>query len=186
MFNIIWRNIARLSSVSDGMNVPPSADENRSWSRSTSETSACEVTTQKPGLSTNCSNGLSPIVPATGGSSCHAIPPWRRSSSNASWGTPRANAAPDVRSTSTRSATRRAFGGGVSGVVGWPLRATSSRRARIPLDHSRPSGTRSCGNVGNLQMFRPCDAGWFRWLRASATGPSFARSRSRSPTSCGR
>ena len=74
MFSIICRNIARLSSVIDGMDVPPSSDEKRSWSRSTSHTRSYAVTTQKPGLSTNWSIGLSPIIPA-GGSSCHAIPP---------------------------------------------------------------------------------------------------------------
>ena len=60
-------------------------------------------------------------------------------------------------------------------------RATSSKARQIPLDPSRDRE----GTFGNLQMFRPGDAGWFRWLRASATGASFARSHNRSPTSCG-
>ena len=118
MFSIICRKMARLSSVSEGMNVPPSCDEKRSWSRSTAETSSWEVTTQKPGLSTNWKIGLSPSIPATGGSACQAMPPCRRSSSNASCGGPGANVAGDVRSQSTRSDTSRAPAGGVSGVRG--------------------------------------------------------------------
>ena len=84
MFSIIWRNSARLSSAIDGRDVPPSSEEKRAWSRSTSLTRACDVTAQNPGLSTNCSIGLSPIVPAMGGSVCQAMPPSPRSRSNAS------------------------------------------------------------------------------------------------------
>ena len=107
MFSIIWRKSTRLSSAIDGRDVPPTSDEKRSWSRSTSLTRAWEVTAQKPGLSTNRSRGLSSAYSATGRSSCQAMPPCRRSSSKASWGTRRAKAACDVRSTSTRSATSR-------------------------------------------------------------------------------
>ena len=118
MFSIIWRNIARLSSASDGRNVPPASDEKRSWSRSTSSTRAWAVTAQNPGLSTNWSRGLSPSRPATGGSACHATPPCSRSASNAACGTPARNAAPPDRSTGAASATSRAPGGGVAAAVG--------------------------------------------------------------------
>jgi hypothetical protein len=63
MLSMIWRNSARLSSASVGRKVPPTSEEKRSWSRSTSLTRAWDVTAQKPGLSTNCSIGLSPMGP---------------------------------------------------------------------------------------------------------------------------
>ena len=145
MFSIIWRNRPRLSSLIDGMEVPPASEENRSWSRSTSLTSAWEVTTQKPGLSTNWSIGLSaPSIPAAGGSACQAIPPLLRSTSKASWGTPATNVLLTARSTSTRSAARRAPGGAESGVVGQCVVVTPA---------GRPGGGR--GGCGRCATRRP-------------------------------
>ena len=128
MLSIIWRNRARLSSVIEGTDVPPASEEKRSWSRSTSLTSAWEVTTQNPGLSTNWSIGLSPSIPAAGGSTCQAMPPLRRSTSKASWGTPAMNGRPTAKSTSTRSATRRAPAGGIDGVSAQTVVTSVGRR----------------------------------------------------------
>ena len=131
------------------------------------------VTTQKPGLSTNCSNGLSPIdpgdrrlvVPGDPAVAAKFVEPVVGHAARER----RARRQVEVDEVGDAPRVRRRRVGGLR-------LAVSSDVVTGATDTSRsfaPSFTRVREVAfGNLQMFRPGDAGWFRWLPASATGPS--------------